>query len=378
MNKLIDILNFSTEYLTKKNISNPRLNAEKIISEVLGLDRIMLYVHFERPINTQEKEKIKSFLKKISMDNHSKNLEKKETLNSEIFLNTQSNKKFKEQNSFIFNESIEYLKKYDIKNAKLEVELIFSHILKINRMLLSLNFNKKISKENLDKIKILLKKRAKEKIPIQYLLGFEEFYGYKFIVNKNVLIPRPETELLVEECINLLKDITEPKILDIGCGSGAISITLAKELPNSKVIGIDISKEALIVAEENCILNNCENLKFIKSNIFENIKYKSFDLIVSNPPYIPNYEYKELQPEVKLHEPKLALVAENNGYYFYDKISSEARTHLKNGGLLAFEMGYNQSEKIKSFLKRDKYKNIKIKNDYNNIPRMIFAKKGEI
>ncbi|MDN5304413.1 MAG: release factor glutamine methyltransferase [Fusobacteriaceae bacterium] len=372
MNKLIDILNFSTEYLTKKNISNPRLNAEKIISEVLGLDRIMLYVHFERPINNEEKEKIKSLLKESSTNNQSENFNTKK--NSNIL----SKNNFKEKNSFIFNESIEYLKKHNIQNAKLEVELIFSHILKINRMLLSLNFNKEISKENLDKIKILLKKRAKEKIPIQYLLGYEEFYGYKFNVNKHVLIPRPETELLVEECIKLLGEVKEPKILDIGSGSGAISITLAKELPNSKVIGVDISDEALKVAEENRILNNCENLKFIKSNVFENIKYKSFDLIVSNPPYIPDYEYAELQPEVKLHEPKLALVAENNGYFFYDKISKEAINHLKNDGILAFEMGYNQSEKIKSFLERDKYKNIIIKNDYNNIPRMIFAKKGEI
>ena len=206
-------------------------------------------------------------------------------------------------------------------------------------------------------------------------MGYEEFYGYKFLVDESVLIPRPETELLVEEIIKLSKSKENVKILDIGSGSGAISITLAKELKSSWVLGVDISDKALKTANKNRELNEVKNVKFKKSDVFSEVDYKEFDVIVSNPPYIPYEEYLELMPEVKEYEPKIALTAEENGLYFYKKIVKEGMDYLLYGGILAFECGYQQAQTIFLMMKERGYKNIRILKDYSNIERMVLGEK---
>lgn len=185
-------------------------------------------------------------------------------------------------------------------------------------------------------------KRLENGEPVQYIVGDVDFYGNILKVNKNVLIPRRETEELVEKTIELLKEFKNPKIIDIGTGSGCIPITLKKQIPNSEITAVDISKEALEVAKQNALLNNVD-IKFIESNLFENINEK-FDCIISNPPYI-RYDEK-IMDIVKNNEPHLALYAPDNGLYFYKEILKNASNFTNNRFIIAFEIGEEQGTDI--------------------------------
>ena len=213
-------------------------------------------------------------------------------------------------------------------------------------------------------------KKLKQGKPVQYIVGSVNFYGNTLKVNENVLIPRFETETLVEKTINYSKAyLKEPlKILDIGTGSGAIAITLKKKL-NSSVDALDISREALKIAEENAKENNV-NINFIHSNMLEKVKNK-YDIIISNPPYI---SYDEIVEDiVKNNEPHIALYADNNGIEFYEKILKEVNNYINKPGIIAFEIGMNQGEMIKrlvtDYIKTDK---IKIEKDLTGKDRYIF------
>ncbi|OQY08712.1 MAG: protein-(glutamine-N5) methyltransferase, release factor-specific [Fusobacteriia bacterium 4572_132] len=275
----------------------------------------------------------------------------------------------------ILKWSTEFLKKNGIEQARLDAEYLIASVLGKKRLDLYLNYEKPLSIKEREEIKKLLIKRGKNKIPLQYILGYEEFYGYKFEVNENVLIPRPETELLVEQCLEKIKEIKEPKILDIGTGSGAIAISIAKQRLDTKVLAVDIQEKALEVAKRNKTLNKAENIKFVKSDMFENVNYSEFDLIVSNPPYIKEEEYNQLMAEVKEHEPKSALLAEENGLYFYINITKNAKYYLKKGGILAFEIGYNQGKEVKEILQKNGYEKIRIIKDYSKNDRIIIGEK---
>lgn len=212
--------------------------------------------------------------------------------------------------------------------------------------------------------------KLKKEYPIQYLIGYVNFYGNKIKVNENVLIPRYETELLVEKTIKYAKTLFNKKlnILDIGTGSGAISIALSKEL-DSSITACDISKEALSIAKLNSKENNC-NIKFINSDIFENINDK-FDIVISNPPYIS--EDEEIMNSVKKYEPHMALYADDNGLYFYKKIIEEAHNYLNNKFIIAFEIGWLQASSIKDIaLKYFNNSNIVIEKDYSGKDRYLF------
>lgn len=229
-----------------------------------------------------------------------------------------------------------------------------------------------------DEIEIIREyiKRRGEGEPFQYIIGKEDFYGLTFNVNSNVLIPRADTEILVEKSLNLINSIEKPTVLDIGTGSGAIAVSIAKNRGDSYVLACDISEKALEIAASNGELNKVSNIKFVKSNLFENIKYKSFNLIVSNPPYIREEDYKDLMREVKKFEPKLALTAEENGLYFYRIITQESWKYLADEGYLVFETGYDQAEDVKELIeKTGKYYEIEITKDYNGINRVVSAKK---
>lgn len=226
---------------------------------------------------------------------------------------------------------------------------------------------KYLSSDKLDSGIELLKKG----ISPQYIVGNVNFYGNIINVNKNVLIPRFETELLVDKTIKYSKKLfgnNKIDILDIGTGSGCISITLKKEL-DCNVVGVDISNEALEIARENAVSNNVE-IEFINSDVFSNVN-KRFDAIISNPPYI-RYD-EEIEEIVKNNEPHLALYASNNGLYFYDKILRESSNYLNDNFLIAFEIGYEQGEDIKALA----YKyldniNVSIEKDYSNKDRFLF------
>ena len=231
--------------------------------------------------------------------------------------------------------------------------------------------------ENEDELIKLANKRVESRMPIQHIIGFSYFMGEKYIVNKNVLIPRDETEILVNSAYELLKDKNEKlDILDIGVGSGCISCALAKKLKNKEIeiLGVDISSEAIMTALENINkLNLVRKIILRKSDLFSKIRdCEKFDLIISNPPYIPKKEKENLQKEV-LFDPELALFAsDDNGVEFYQKIINKAPQYLKNNGIVAFELGINQSDLVSKMLEKD-FCNIKIIKDLADIDRVILA-----
>lgn len=229
-----------------------------------------------------------------------------------------------------------------------------------------------LSKKQEKKIEKFLKQRKKHK-PLAYILKSAEFFGFEFFVNKNVLIPRSETEELVEL---VQKNIDEnSKVLDIGTGSGAIAISLQK-LTGAKVSAVDVSKKALSVAKRNARSLDVK-VEFKSSNLFEKLDGRVFDVIVSNPPYVSENEFKTLEKDVKDFEPKLALVAKNDGLEIYERIIKQAQNHLSCGGKVFFEVGHLQAEKVKSLLEKD-FENITMKKDLEGKNRIVFAvKKGE-
>ena len=222
-------------------------------------------------------------------------------------------------------------------------------------------------------VKIINKRR--ENYPLEYILNSADFYKRDFYVDERCLIPRWDTENLIEAVKEKSKNISNPKILEIGPGSGAISITLALELKNAFITGADISKDALKVCNINLNKYQIDDVEFIYSNLFENIKDK-YDIIISNPPYIKSEEMNSLQEEVK-KEPVLALDGGVDGLDFYKTISEESRDYLKKDGFLIFEIGHDQYDKVKEILINNKYIDINYKKDIQGFKRVIFGKKGE-
>lgn len=215
-------------------------------------------------------------------------------------------------------------------------------------------------------------KRLEHGEPLQYIIGDTEFYGSIFKVNKNVLIPRPETEELVEKTLEIINKYYPNKtlnILDIGTGSGCIPITLKKHLPNAQVSAVDISKEALSVARENAELNNAE-VKFIESDIFSNINDK-YDVIISNPPYIR--EDEPIMDIVKNNEPHLALYAKDNGLYFYEEITKSSHNYLNDKFIIAYEIGEEQGNSVIEIAQKY-FPNAKVKleKDMRHFDRFVF------
>ena len=377
MNNLLDILNKSVNYLEKKNIKNARLTAESIISEVMGMERIMLYAEFERILLEDELKKIREKLndivnddKKISENNDFENMEKSE-----------------KQLKLLLDKSILYLEKNSIDESKLIAEIVFSHVLNVDRMMLFTKYRDEIENEKIEKIRYFIQKIGREKFPVQYLLNEQEFYGRKFYVDKGVLIPRQDTEILVEKMIEILKNNIlknknleknlkiHPKILDIGVGSGIIGITAALEIKDSYVLGVDISEKALETAEKNKELLKVSNIKFLKSNLFENIEFKQFDMIVSNPPYISLNEAGIMSDDTLLHEPSEALFAENDGLYFYYEICQKALDYLADFGYLLFEIGYKQGKNVAEIMTSSGFKNVEVIKDLAGLDRVVVGQK---
>jgi len=257
-----------------------------------------------------------------------------------------------------------------------EAELVLTHVLDCDRLSLYLKKGAALDKDQSAQVAQIFKRRISGE-PLQYILGKTEFMGLEFKVDKRALIPRPETEILIESAIKELKDadIARPKILDLGTGSGCIAVSIAKLLPRSIVWAADISEPALKLAVENADQHKVE-IKFLRSNIFSAIQFEKeqFDLIISNPPYVAVSELNSLAKEISF-EPRGALEAGADGLDFYREIIDQAAGYLKDNGLLAFEVGINQSKEVKMMLKEENFSNIKIIKDYNNINRVVIAKK---
>lgn len=260
------------------------------------------------------------------------------------------------------------LKEKEIEEPILKMRLLISSVLNKGKEYIITHGEEEIDNLTVEEIYNKMKK-LEEHIPIQYITNKQEFMKLKFFVNENVLIPRSDTEILVEEIIENYKN-KEVKILDLCTGSGCIAISLKKYIENSKIYAVDISKDALKVAKQNAI-NNGVDIKFIESDIFKNINEEKFDIIVSNPPYIKTEVINKLDKEVK-KEPFIALDGGKDGLYFYKKIIEEGYKFLNENGKIFFEIGYDQKDEIINIIKNDeRYKIIKTKKDLGNNDRVI-------
>lgn len=277
----------------------------------------------------------------------------------------------------LLNKGNIMLKVKQIENSKLKARLLLAHILKMTRQELIVYDNKEVEKQKEQEYFKNIEKLIKG-IPLQHITKKQEFMKLDFIVNENVLIPRPDTEILVEEVIKIANKIKMPKILDLCTGSGAIAISLAKYIKEATIYASDISKKALEVAKENAKQNDIDNIKFIESDLFENINETKFDIIVSNPPYIKTEIINNLDEEVK-KEPIIALDGGKDGLSFYKKIIPKAKEYLRMNGYLCFEIGYDQKIDVIELIENEKiYNNTYGKKDLYNNDRIIVTRKEKV
>ena len=261
------------------------------------------------------------------------------------------------------------LKLNKIKSSNLKSKILLMFVLNKQKEYLIINNKKQILKEEENNYKKYLQQLVDGK-PIQYITNMQEFFKLNFFVNENVLIPRQDTENLVEEVLKISKG--KDNILDLCTGSGAIAISLFKNIANAKIIATDISKKAIEIAKINAENNNA-NIQFIISDLFEKVKDNKFDIIVSNPPYIKSSEIEKLDNEVR-NEPKLALDGGADGLEFYKKIINASHKYLKKDGYLCLEIGYDQKESVINILNNtNMYYNIYTKQDLARLDRIIVA-----
>lgn len=266
------------------------------------------------------------------------------------------------------------LKNADIETPKLKARLLMQFTLNKPRQYIIVNdLNELTAKEENQYFSAI--KKMRQGVPLEHITHQREFMKLNFFVNENVLIPRQDTEILVEEVINIAKKANAKTILDLCTGSGAIAVSLAKYLPNTEITAVDISREALKVAKKNAISNEVENqITFISSDLFTNLENQKFDIIVSNPPYIKEGVMKELDKEVKM-EPELALNGGKDGLYFYRKIVSNAYQYLKYKGYLCLEIGFDQKiDVIELIENEEKFENTYSKKDLYNNDRIIVTR----
>lgn len=275
----------------------------------------------------------------------------------------------------IINLSTGYLKDKGIESPRINAELLLAKVLNCKRLDLYLAFDRPLIENELAIYRDFLKRRSKNE-PLQYIVGSVEFYGLEFIVNRSVLIPRQETEILVETIINENKERENLKILDIGTGSGIIAVCLAKYLNQPKIFAVDTSAEALAVAKENAKVNQVEEkINFVQQDINDDVLSlgNEFDIVVSNPPYISNEEFSKLEPELRIYEPRVALTDNSDGFSFYKTIVRKSNTLLKDNGKIYFEVGQGQYSQVKDILAQDNFNNINIHKDYLNIERVVYG-----
>ncbi len=273
----------------------------------------------------------------------------------------------------IINESIKQLDNEQIADAAIDVWILMEHMFGIDRAKFYMKPDITIDEKQAERFRENIKKRAGH-IPLQHITKQQEFMGYTFFVNENVLIPRQDTELLVEEVSKYLFQSKRPlKILDMCTGSGCIAISLKKLYKNSEITAVDISEKALEVAKHNCKIIDAD-IELIQSDLFENVNDK-FDVIVSNPPYIKTKDIEELMPEVREHEPTNALDGDDDGLRFYQIISKEALKYLRSGGKIFYEIGYDQGQSVPDILQSNGYRDIHVFKDLSGNSRVVVAGK---
>jgi len=275
-------------------------------------------------------------------------------------------------------EASEYLRAASVTNDLLDAQTLLAEALGQDRTYLIVNFNQKLSGDALSKFQAMVERRAAGE-PLQYITGHQQFFGLDFEVTPDVLIPRPETELAVEETIRFVQQnrIANPVIVDVGAGSGCIAVTLAREVGGARVIACDISLAALRVARRNANRNGvADRVEFVTMDLLDAFADRGFaDFILSNPPYVAEQEMPTLQCEVRDWEPRLALTDGDDGLSFYRRLLKDAPARLKPGGHFICEMGYTQSEKISAMVDREVWAEPRLLDDLQGIPRTIVLRK---
>jgi release factor glutamine methyltransferase len=274
-------------------------------------------------------------------------------------------------------KSAEFLAKKGVEPPRLQAELLLAHILKLPRMKLYLNFERALAPAEVDGLRELVKRRGQRE-PLQHITGSTSFCGLEIAVNRNVLVPRPETELLAEAGWNFLSTINSPlsTALDFGTGSGCLAIALAAKCPNAKVFTLDVSADALILARQNAVSNKVgDRIEFLQSDRFAALPEAiRFDLIISNPPYIPSTEIESLEPEVRDHDPRGALDGGADGLDFYRLLAAQAQQFLKPNGKIMLEFGDGQADAIKKIFENQNWVVEAIQPDYNQRQRIFIAR----
>lgn len=270
------------------------------------------------------------------------------------------------------------LRTASVPNDLLDAQTLLAHALGCDRTYLIVNYNQQLSQEQLENYERLIARRAAGE-PLQYITGHQEFFGLDFAVTPAVLIPRPETEIIIEETIRLAQQnkLAQPVIVDVGAGSGCIAVTLARELSEAQVFAIDISTEALAVARRNAERNGvADRVQFIHTDLLDELPAEPFaDFIISNPPYVAAHEVATLQREVRDWEPHEALTDYGDGLSFYRRLLQDAPPRLRPGGYFICEMGYTQAEAITQMLSDDLWSEHYLLADLQGIPRTLVARK---
>lgn len=278
----------------------------------------------------------------------------------------------------------DYLKKKEIDNPRLCAEILLAYQLKTKRIKLYLDFDQPLSEKDISEYRILIQRRLKRE-PVQYITGVQEFWSREFNVGPQVLIPRPETETLVEQAISVLREMRDSgktddlSVLDVGTGSGVIAVSIAGEIPEADIWASDVSAEILETAKANARKHGLDaGIRFIESDLFSALNNSSqlFNIIVSNPPYIPREDYNDLPPEVGQYEPRTALDGGDGGLFFIKKIILEAKDFLKSGGWLLMEMAPSQTAKAMNLAAQTGfYGEQKVIKDYSHRDRVVMARK---
>jgi release factor glutamine methyltransferase len=277
----------------------------------------------------------------------------------------------------VLQSTTAYFKKRNIESPRLNAEHLLAHTLGRKRIELYLEFERELNETELAPLRESVRRRGQGE-PLQHLLGTVEFCGMTFACDKRALVPRPETEELVELLQSKIQSASggpKSKIVDAGTGSGVIALSLAKKFPEAEIHATDISDDALALAKENAErLGLSERVQFVRSDMLDGVA-GTFDLIVANLPYVAQQDRQSLSPEV-LHDPEVALFAGEKGDEMIRKLIEAAPPHLNSGGLLALELGIGQNEALAAFLSEKNYHDIELKNDYSNRPRFLFARYG--
>lgn len=270
----------------------------------------------------------------------------------------------------------QYFSGKGVENPRFDAEVLLSHILRRDRLYLYVHYDQPLDPEELLAFRECVRQRA-ARIPVAYIIGEKEFFGLPFRVSPAVLVPRPETELLVETAINRLKGKGVARILDLGTGSGAIAVSVLSELPETTGVAVDISPDALLIAKQNAERHVVtDRLEFRQGDFWQPVAGLVFDAILSNPPYIPKQDILDLSPEVR-REPILALDGGNDGLDFYRHLIANVDQHLARGGFAAFEIGIGQANDIRRLAANAKLVVTDVVNDYAGIERVVVLMRSE-